>query len=471
MMRSSRPPFVSYIRKTGLDATDVDSPLNAPAPARRSPLVSGLQLRPSVAEGSENERIKTTPQEKPVTARQGCPASCRPFQSRSSAPRPQALLSPVVPDGPIPPSDARIRYGLLLNQYELAEIREYPEIYYLGHPAKKVRPNSSGAFNFGFDDVSHHYRCVRGDHVAYRFEIRGVIGRGSFGQVLLCFDHKTKVDVALKIIVNMTAMNIQSRTECSLVQMLNGASGFSDAHIVRAMDSFTFRRHVCATFEVLGRNLYDVCRSSKGRRIGGSQLREIARCILTSLAFMHRNSVLHADMKPENVLLVPNSSDDARVIDFGSSCLVGYERFEYIQSRFYRAPEVILGMSYGPPIDIWSFGCMLAEMTIGHPLFAGNDEMEQMQLLMEVLGVPPRDMIDGCKRKKTFFRPDGRPLRSKTHQRRKAGGRSLKDVTRLTDDLLLDLIGKCLEWDQNKRITAADALGHPWFAEGEPSAA
>jgi dual specificity tyrosine-phosphorylation-regulated kinase 2/3/4 len=381
------------------------------------------------------------------------------------------LLTPIVPDAPIPPSDARIRYCTLLNHYELAEIRDYPEIYYLGHPAKKVRPNASGALNFGFDDVTHHYRCVRGDHIAYRFEIRGVIGRGAFGQVLLCFDHKTKADVALKIIVNTAAMNAQGRTECSIVQMLNGASGFSDAHIVRAMDSFTFRGHVCATFEVLGRNLYDFYRSAKSRRIGKSQLRGIARCILTSLAFIHRNSVLHADMKPENVLLVPNSAHEVRVIDFGSSCLVGDQQFEYIQSRFYRAPEVILGMSYGPPIDIWSFGCMLAEMAIGRPLFAGADEREQLQLLMEVLGAPRCDIINGCKRKKVFFQPDGNPLRPKMCQSRKAGGRSLKDVTRLTDDLLLDLIGRCLEWDQEKRITAEDALGHPWFAERQPAEA
>jgi serine/threonine protein kinase len=114
---------------------------------------------------------------------------------------------------------------------------------------------------------------------------------------------------------------------------------------------------------------------------------------------------------------------------------------------------------------------MLAEMAIGHPLFAGADEREQMQLLMEVLGVPRSDIINGCKRKKVFFQPDGKPLRPKMCQSRKSGGRSLKDVTRLTDDLLLDLIGRCLEWDQKKRITAEEALGHPWFAERQPAEA
>jgi dual specificity tyrosine-phosphorylation-regulated kinase 2/3/4 len=470
-MDYSRPPFVSFIPKPGVHPTDVVSSQDAATPARRRPLVPELHLTAEISKSSQNEPLKATPREKPATARQGGPANSRPFHVGRSIPRPQALPSPVVPDAPISPSIARIRYCLLLNQYEMSEIKDYPEIYYVGHPAKKVRANSSGALNFGFDDVNHHYRCLRGDHIAYRFEIRGLIGRGAFGQVLLCLDHKTKADVALKIIVNTAAMRTQGRTECSLVQMLNGASGFTDAHIVRAMDSFTFRRHICAAFEVLGRNLYDVCPSAKGRRLGGAQLRAIARCVLTSLAFMHSNSVLHADMKPENVLLVPDSADDVRVIDFGSSCLVGHEHFEYIQSRFYRAPEVILGMSYGPPIDIWSFGCMLAEMAVGRPLFPGADEPEQMPLLIEVLGLPPREIVNGCKRKKVFFQSDGKPLRPNTCERRKPGGKSLKDATRLTDDLLLDLIAKCLEWDQTNRITAADALGHPWLAEGEPAGA
>jgi dual specificity tyrosine-phosphorylation-regulated kinase 2/3/4 len=126
-------------------------------------------------------------------------------------------------------------------------------------------------------------------------------------------------------------------------------------------------------------------------------------------------------MKPENVLLCPESSTDVRVIDFGSSCLVGQQHFEYIQSHFYRAPEVILGIRYSTLIDIWSFGCMLAETAIGHPLFAGADEAEQMQLLMEVLGLPPREMIDTCKRRKVFFRSDGKPLRPNTCQRRRVG--------------------------------------------------
>jgi dual specificity tyrosine-phosphorylation-regulated kinase 2/3/4 len=282
---------------------------------------------------------------------------------------------------------------------------------------------------------------------------------------LRCFDHKTQLYVALKLIINTEQMHDQGKIEGSLVQTLNKAPDFEGSHIIRGLDFFMFRQHICATFEILGQNLYEYSRSIRFRALETSQLRQIARGILTALAFMHKNSVVHCDIKPENVLLVSNASGDVRVIDFGSSCFVGRQRYEYIQSRFYRAPEVIIGSSYGPPMDIWSFACIIAELMMGRPLFPGDDEAEQMQMLMEVLGAPPRHIIDRCKRKKHFFLADGTPLPpARGHRRREIGGMTLRLITKLTDNLLLDLLAKCLEWDQNKRITAAEALNHPWFA-------
>jgi dual specificity tyrosine-phosphorylation-regulated kinase 2/3/4 len=259
-------------------------------------------------------------------------------------------------------------------------------------------------------------------------------------------------------------MHDQGKIEVSLVQTLNQAAGFKESHIIQGLDFFMFRRHICATFEILGQNLYEYSRSIRFRAIETSELRQIARGILTALAFMHKNSVVHCDMKPENIMLVSHASGDVRVIDFGSSCFVGRQRYEYIQSRFYRAPEVILGIRYGTPMDVWSFACIIAELLMGRPLFPGDNEIEQMQMFMEVLGAPPRHIIDLSKRKKHFFLADGTPLPARGRRRRQVGGMTLRSMTKLTDNLLLDLLGKCLDWDQNQRITAADALTHPWFA-------
>jgi dual specificity tyrosine-phosphorylation-regulated kinase 2/3/4 len=310
----------------------------------------------------------------------------------------------------------------------------------------------------------HHYSVHPGDHIAYRYEIQGLLGRGSFGQVLRCVDHKTRTNVALKVMVNTEKMHRQGRTEVSLMQYLNDSVGFDRSHIVRALDSFIFRQHICVTFDVLGPDLFAFQESVRFRPMEGTELQTVARGILTGLAHMHRCSVIHCDLKPENVLFLPHSRSDVRLIDFGSSCLIGRQEYEYIQSRFYRSPEVILGITYGPPMDIWSFGCLLAELAMGRPLFDGEDEDEQIHNWMDVLGQPPEHVIAISRRRKVYFNDDGLPLPAK--KRRIPLPRSLRGATRIRDPLLLDLIGRCLTWDQAQRITASEALGHVWFEQG-----
>jgi dual specificity tyrosine-phosphorylation-regulated kinase 2/3/4 len=471
-MTSSRPPFNVRVRKSASNPPESQQLRLMPVSAKPHPPVAHLNLKLDPDFLPENEPQLRNPRHKLFSAR--CLAFSNPRFRRGSPATQRSIadLSPVVSHAPIPPSEACAKYISLLNHYELEEISGFPEIYYLGQPSKKVHPNRTGASNHGYDDREHHYRCSPGDHIAYRFEIRAILGKGAFGAVLRCFDHKTQSDVALKLIINTEQMHEQGKIEVSLLQRLSSAPGFKASYIVRGIDFFVFRRHICSTFEILGLNLYEYSRSLRFRPIEASQMRPIARSILSALAFMHRESVVHCDMKPENVLLCPESSTDVRVIDFGSSCVVGQQRYEYIQSRFYRAPEVILGLSYGPPMDIWSFACIVAELMMGRPLFAGDDEAEQIQMLMEVLGAPPRHLIDRCARRKHFFLADGTPLPAgRNRRRRQIRGMTLRQLTKINDNLLLDLLGKCLEWDQNKRITAPEAINHPWFAVREvPSA-
>jgi dual specificity tyrosine-phosphorylation-regulated kinase 2/3/4 len=108
-------------------------------------------------------------------------------------------------------------------------------------------------------------------------------------------------------------------------------------------------------------------------------------------------------LKPENILLKRPDRSGIRVIDYGSSCYTNEKVFTYIQSRFYRAPEVILGLDYGLPIDMWSTGCILAELYTGHPLFPGENEPDQLACIMQLLGPPKKEYLDQCSRKKQFF--------------------------------------------------------------------
>ncbi|KAF4523567.1 hypothetical protein B566_EDAN014878 [Ephemera danica] len=176
-----------------------------------------------------------------------------------------------------------------------------------------------------------------------------------------------------------------------------------------------------------------------------------------------------------------------QVIDFGSSCYEHQRVYSYIQSRFYRAPEVILGARYGMPIDMWSLGCILAELLTGFPLLPGEDEADQLACMIEVLGMPPTKLLDQAKRAKNFVSSKGLPryctattlsdgttvLSGGVSRRGKPRGPpASKDLQRALkgcdDPLFLDFIRKCLEWDPEQRMTPAAALRHAWLRRRLP---
>ncbi len=115
--------------------------------------------------------------------------------------------------------------------------------------------------------------------------------------------------------------------------------------------------------------------------------------LLESLRFLREHSIIHCDLKPENVLLASRGKSAVRLIDLGSSCFASERVYTYIQSRFYRAPEIMLAIPYTVAIDMWSLACILAELRTGAPLFPGESEPEQMALIMQIIGLPPEGML------------------------------------------------------------------------------
>jgi dual specificity tyrosine-phosphorylation-regulated kinase 2/3/4 len=159
------------------------------------------------------------------------------------------------------------------------------------------------------------------------------------------------------------------------------------------------------------------------------------------------------------------------VIDFGSSCFENEKVYTYIQSRFYRSPEVILGMSYGMPIDMWSLGCILAELYTGYPIFPGENEQEQLACIMEIFGPPEKHLIEKSSRKKLFFDSMGKPRLSVSSKgrRRRPSTKDLRQVLKCDDDLFLDFIARCLRWDPSRRLTPQDALMHEFISGQKPN--
>ena len=216
---------------------------------------------------------------------------------------------------------------------------------------------------------------------------------------------------------------------------------------------------------MLSMNLYQFLKLNKFQGLSLTLIKRFAVQILQSLVLLQKNNIIHCDLKPENILLKQSNRSAVKVIDFGSSCYTDKKIYTYIQSRFYRAPEIILGVNYSLSIDIWSFACILVELLTGQPLFPGENETQQLLCIMEYLGPPPQEMLARATRKKVFFDSEGRAkvvTDSKGRVKRPAG-KSLAGLLRGTDESFCNLIQGCLFWDPSARLTAQQALTNDWI--------
>lgn len=255
------------------------------------------------------------------------------------------------------------------------------------------------------------------------------------------------------------------------ISLTNEAQDPKNKHsMVNFTQSFYFRSHLCISTELLDMNLYEFIKSNSFRGFSLKLIRRFTKQLLSSLLLLKQHRVIHCDLKPENVLLAHPMHSEIKVIDFGSSCFENEKVYTYIQSRFYRSPEVILGMTYGMPIDMWSIGCILAELFTGYPIFPGENEQEQLACIMEVFGPPEKHLIEKSTRKKLFFDSLGKPRLtvSSKGRRRKPSSKTLQQVLKCDDEPFLDFLTKCLRWDPDRRMKPDEAIRHE-FLTGQKS--
>jgi dual specificity tyrosine-phosphorylation-regulated kinase 2/3/4 len=212
-------------------------------------------------------------------------------------------------------------------------------------------------------------------------------------------------------------------------------------------------------------NLYEFIRAHNFQGFSLPLIRRFSRQMVACLLLLQQKRIIHCDLKPENILLCEARKADVRVIDFGSSCREEEKVYTYIQSRFYRSPEVILGSSYGLGIDMWSFGCILAELWTGYPIFPGENEQEQLACIMEIFGPPDRHLVEKCTRKKLFFDSVGKPrvTVSSKGRRRRPSSKTLQQALKTEDEAFIDFISRCLRWDPDRRLKPNEAVNHPFI--------
>lgn len=380
-----------------------------------------------------------------------------------------AHLLPEKIEFPMKPTKALMLLKNELTNYEQGEILKYSEIYYVGKIDNKLKPRADQE-NYGFDDKHADYLLVKNDHIAYRYEILELLGKGSFGQVCECYDHKKKENIALKIIKNKPKFHQQATIEVRVLHAMRESDPEDLKNIIRMKNYFSYRNHICITFELVSINLYEFLRLNNFKGLSLPLIKCFARQILNALEYIRTLQIVHCDLKPENVLLINPKKAGIKLIDFGSSCFISERLHTYIQSRFYRAPEIMLGIPYTPAIDMWSLGCILAELYSGQPLWPGESEKDQFLYIVSFLGMPPPEILLNACRKNLFI--EGGQLKSCQLSDGKdifPGMHSLQVSLKTSDNDFLDFLMRCFEWNPEKRLTPTEALNHPWSLIPKPS--
>ncbi|PRP80690.1 hypothetical protein PROFUN_11649 [Planoprotostelium fungivorum] len=276
----------------------------------------------------------------------------------------------------------------------------HPQFKYTptGNPRRVLTKDSDPISNDGHDNATSDYilyvNDIIGSYSNHQYQILDLLGQGTFGQVVKAINVTTKELTAIKIVKNKPAYFNQGLVEIQILEMLNHQLDPDNMHyIVRLTDYFVFRNHLCLVFELLSVNLYELLKQNNFKGLSMTLIKCFLLQILEALATIGQSDVVHCDLKPENILLQNLTSPQIKVIDFGSACFENRTVYSYIQSRFYRSPEVLLGVKYTSAIDMWSLGCISAELFLGLPLLPGNSEYNQICRIIDMFGDLPEELL------------------------------------------------------------------------------
>ena len=335
------------------------------------------------------------------------------------------------------------------------------------------------------DDHEGYYLARVGESLGGRYTVRGELGKGVFSSVVLARDGGDGgPEVAIKVVRQNETMLTAGQKEKGLLELLARKDPEDKWHVIRLLSSFTHRGHLCLVFEPMAMNLRSVLKKH-GHHVGlhPSAIRHYAIQLLLALSHLDACRVLHADLKLDNVLC-DASCKRIKLADLGSASSVEENEITpYLVSRFYRAPEIILGMEYGPPIDMWSLGCCLYELYTGRILFPGKTNNDMLRLFQEVQGPFARKTLRRGAFREQHFNDEfvflHRTVDPYSRQDVVRAVNYVKPTNSLADLLtpkgsklpadtavqvaqLRDLLRKMLALDPQLRITPKDALKHPF---------
>ncbi|KAK4231544.1 dual specificity protein kinase lkh1 [Podospora fimiseda] len=363
--------------------------------------------------------------------------------------------------------------------------------------------------NVRVDDEEGHYIVVPDNDLTDRYQMIKLLGQGTFGKVVQARDKRRNKLVAIKIIRSVQKYREASKIELRVLETLKMNDAANRNRCIHLRDCFDYRGHICIVMDLLGQSVFDFLKSNNFVPFPNSQIQSFARQLLTSVAFLHDLNLIHTDLKPENILLchneyqtftynrkIPSSSSNVsrqatqrrvlldteiRLIDFGSATFQDEYHSSVVSTRHYRAPEIILGLGWSYPCDIWSIGCILVEFYTGDALFQTHDNLEHLAMMEAVVDSRidsslvqqvTRSTRNGGNPAAKFFKRQ--KLDYPTSETTRASRRFVKAMKKLQDIIppnntflaqFLDLLKKIFVYDPAQRITAKQALNHPWFKE------
>ncbi|KAK5641354.1 hypothetical protein RI129_009901 [Pyrocoelia pectoralis] len=284
-----------------------------------------------------------------------------------------------------------------------------------------------------------------------RYEQLGIVGEGSYGLVMKCRHKDTDQIVAIKKFLETEEDATVRKMALREIRMLKR---LKHENLVTMIEVFRYRKRFYLVFEYLEGTVLDELEKCGG--LNDEMCRERIFQVTRAVQFCHLNNVIHRDIKPENVLV--SSQGVVKLCDFGFARLVslsGEQCTEYVATRWYRAPELLVNEpNYGAPIDIWSIGCLFAEMMTGDPLFPGDSDIDQLYITIRLLGKPCLKHLQ---------------LMSKSDQMRGLIKSAAPDSSGLYkhfsswEHISLNFLAMCLRMDPNTRPSADELLRHKYF--------
>ncbi|XP_026790972.2 mitogen-activated protein kinase 14B isoform X2 [Pangasianodon hypophthalmus] len=301
--------------------------------------------------------------------------------------------------------------------------------------------------------------------VPERYKNLAPVGSGAYGSVCSAYDVKTGLKVAVKKLSRPFQSIIHAKRTYRELRLLKH---MKHENVIGLLDVFTPATtleeftDVYLVTHLMGADLNNIVKCQK---LTDDHVQFLIYQILRGLKYIHSADIIHRDLKPSN--LAVNEDCELKILDFGLARHTDDEMTGYVATRWYRAPEIMLNwMHYNMTVDIWSVGCIMAELLTGRTLFPGTDHIDQLKLIMLLVGTPGPELL-----MKISSESARNYINSLPHMPK----RNFADVFIGANPLAVDLLEKMLVLDTDTRITASEALAHPYFAqyhdpEDEPEA-